>query len=106
MKKLLSFVTILTVMTSLNAQQFTPVKNKKIKKDDISVTVNESEVARIDWNYFKDYFSDKKENDSVQLGVKIISPKKENIRSEKKYSVRGIKKNIDTLISTLQRMLD
>lgn len=95
---------MLVGVISLNAQTYTPVKKKKIKQDDVSITVNESE-KEIDWTFFKNYFSDKKESDSIQFSVKLAPQKEDNMKYEKKYSVRGIKKNIDDLIATLEKML-
>lgn len=105
MKKTIFILSMLVGVISLNAQTYTPAEKKKIKQDDVSITVYESEKNELDWTFFKNYFSDKKESDSIQFSVKLAPQKEDNMKFEKKYSVRGIKKNIDDLIATLEKML-
>ncbi|MBS1572038.1 MAG: hypothetical protein JST62_06565 [Bacteroidetes bacterium] len=105
MKNIYTILALVVGLTQISAQTYTPIKNKKERKDDFSISVKENEKEKIDWKFVKEYFSDKKDNDSIKFSVKIIQPKLNHLKSEKKYTVQGITKNIDDLISTLKQML-
>lgn len=104
MKKIVITLSMIVGVISISAQAYTPMEKKKIKQDDVSITVNERE--KIDWTVFKNYLSDKKDSDSVQFSVKVAPQKTDNVKFEKKYSVQGVKKDINELIATLEKMLN
>ena len=106
MKKIILIFAMIFGCISLNAQKYSPAKKQKMNIDDLSISVTEYEKNKIDWNFFKEYFSDKKENDSIQFSVKIIPQKEQDFTVTKKYSVKGINKNINELISTLKKMVE
>lgn len=105
MKKIIFTLSIIAGITMTNAQTYTPIKNTNKQKDNFSITVKESEKNNIDWKYPKEYFSSFNENDSIQISVKIIQETSKNLKSEKKYTAKGIKHNLEELLSQLKKML-
>lgn len=105
MKKIFTTVSIFCGLISAFAQNYTPSKTKNERKADYSVSVRSAEVDNIDWKSIKDFFADKKENDSVKISVRVIEPQMTNLKTEKKYTTQGIVKNINELISVLKNML-
>jgi len=106
MKKTFSIIILFLGILTTTAQTYKPTKSKKNKTDDFSITVKEQEKDKINWNSFKEIFENKNDIDSVQISVKLLPIKDENIKSEKKYTVRGIKKNLDELVDLLKKMVN
>lgn len=89
----------------VQAQAFTPLKNKKEKIDDFTIEVKQSEKNLIDWKAIKEHFSDKKGQDSIQISIKIKSEMNKKVNSRKKYTVRGTKNNLDEMLLKLKEKI-
>lgn len=105
MKKLILsiFIVIGTLSVSAQSQQQS-VKTKK-KKDDYAIVIKNAEKDKINWKDVKTYFLDKKTNDSIQISLKISDYQVKNLKSEKKYTIKGTKSNIDKLVEDLKVMI-
>ena len=105
MRKTLTTIALFCGLTSVFSQNYTLSKDLKGYKEEFTISVNENEKNKIDWKIIEDFYHDKKENDSIKFSVKVIKPQKNNLKSENKYTVQGIAKNINALIDILKNKL-
>ena len=106
MMKNLLFVVALVSGFTIHAQTFKAPRNKKEKKDDFTIEVKQSEKNLIDWGIIKEHFSNTKEQDSIQLSVKIKPENGGKFNTRKKYTVRGVKTNLDEMVAKLKKLVD
>lgn len=110
MKKTLTLIVVTFCLTSTFAQtQYTLKETLKENKEKIvafSISANENEKHKIDWNLMNDVFADENPKDSIQISVKFNSTQFTNLKKEDKYTVRGIKENLNQLIDKLKTMID
>lgn len=105
MKKILLSIALVSAFAFSFGQSYSPAKNKKERTDDFSISVKEMDREKIDWGFAEEFFADKKPNDSIQFAVTILPTQKKNLKSEKKYTVRGEKKNLNELVATLRNLI-
>lgn len=106
MKKSILLITLTLGLTFVYAQKTSTDSERSTTKVDYSLTIKENKKNEIDWKSMKNFFDDEKANDSIQISVKIINDKINNVNSEKKYSVTGIKRNVADLIELLKKLVN
>ena len=104
MKKLIVFLFIFSI-TFASAQTYQPLTKVQKNRDDFTFTIKVNDTEKIDWRFVREVFSDKKHSDSLQISVVIESTPNSNLISEKKYTVRGLKKNLEEFILYLDKMI-
>ena len=90
----------------LNAQDVKVKSVLEMNKESFEIRLNQSEVDQINWKQLKRNFSHVKRNDSIQITIKLDDVNANQLKEIKTYSVKGMKKNRNSLIHLLQNMVE